>query len=185
MLKIALAGAAFFLIIILLLSFFGQEEPANQPTPLDTPSQKAAELSINNFHHTATREGKTQWRLEARSAEFLSEENRVRLTDIHVVFFLHSSPSQATLTADKGILNLNTNDMAVSGHVTVDNARYQLKTETLQYNRDSHIISSQNTVHIVGPAIQLTADALKVNLATGTLECRGHVKGTIDAAENL
>src|SRR6056297_3186451 len=148
MLKTALAGGALFLIITLLISFFSLQKPGNPPAPPDTPSQKKAEISINNFHHTATQEGKTQWRLEARSAEFLSDQNRVRLTDIRVVFFIHSSPSKASLTADKGILNLKTNDMTVSGRVTVENQRYQLKTETLQYTRDSHIISAQTAVRI-------------------------------------
>ena len=185
MLQISLTGAALFLIILLLISFFSRQKPDNQAAPPDPPGQQKAELAINNFHHTATREGETQWRLEARSAEFLSDDNRVELTEIHVVFFLHSSPSKASLTADEGFLDLKTNDMTVSGHVTVENRGYQLKTETLQYTHDSHIISTKSTVNIVGPAIELTADTLRVDLTTGKLECQGHVKGIIDAAESF
>lgn len=89
------------------------------------------------------------------------------------------------MTADKGLLDLKTNNIRVSDHVTVENHRYLLTTETLKYNHDSHIISTQSGVNIVGPAIELTADTLKVDLTAGKFECQGHVKGTINAAESF
>ncbi|MDZ7830464.1 MAG: LPS export ABC transporter periplasmic protein LptC [Desulfobacterales bacterium] len=184
-LKIFFIGAGLLLITILLISFFSSPKNNGEPAPPDKPAQKKAELSINNFHHTATQGGKTQWQLKARSAEFLSNKNHVRLTEVSVVFFLDSSASEASLTADKGLLDLKTNNMRVSGHVTVENRRYLLTTEILKYNHDSHIISTQSGVNIAGPAIELTADTLTVDLAAGKFECQGHVKGSINAAENF
>jgi len=183
--KIFFISAGLLLIIILLIPFFSPPKNNGEPAPPDKPPQKKAELSINNFHHTATQGGKTQWRLTARSAEFLSNKNHVRLTAVSVVFFLHSSASEASLTADKGLLDLKTNNIRVSGHVTVENRRYLLTTESLKYDHDSHIISTQSGVNIVGPAIELTADTLKVDLAAGKFECQGHVKGSINAAESF
>ncbi len=183
--KIFLAGSAIVLLACLLTFSLKYQITTDTPQKQSTPDETDAELSINRFHHTATREGKTQWTLNAASAEFFSDSNRVRLTDLSVVFLPHSPQSKTNLTADSGVLDVNTHDMSISGNIIVKNRQYQLKTESLHYSHESHIISTNKPVDIAGPAVQLRADTMTVDLTDGHMECKGHVKGTIIVSESF
>lgn len=181
--KIFLAGTAIILLAFLLAFALKHQSTENAPQKPDSPDQTDAELSINNFHHTAKQEGKTQWTLKADSAEFFSDSNRVRLTDIRIVFPERSEQPETHLTADSGTLNVNTHHMELSENINVKNSRYRLETETLHYSHESHIISINTPVNIVGPAIQLKADTMTIDLAKGRMECKGHVRGTISETD--
>ncbi len=176
--------AAFLLLLALLLFFFLRHVTGGRDTEKPTgPGQTDAALSINQFRHTATREGRTEWILEAASAEYFTE-NRVRLKDLTLTFFPAGDQPETRLKAKKGRLDLKSQNMDVSGRIIVENRRYRLETETLHYSRDSHIISTQTPVRIEGQALALEADTLSFNVKTGEIICRGNVKGTLSAKEN-
>jgi len=181
--KILLVGAAVILLALLLTFALNHRSEPKAPQKPDSPDKTDAELSINSFHHTATKDGKTEWTLDAGSASFFSDSNRVRLSDIRMVFPKRSERSEIQLRADHGILDINTHDMEISGNIIVKNRRYRLQTEILHYSHESHIISTNKPVNILGPAIQLKADTMTVDLTRGRLDCKGHVKGTIRGTE--
>lgn len=183
--KIFLGGAVIILLALMLTFSLNHRMAENTPEEPEGPDKTAAELSINNFKHTATEKGKTQWRLEADSADFFSDGNWVRLSDLRVIFSPESAQSETRLTADNGILDLKTHDMDISGNIIVENQQYRLKTETLHYSHESHIISTEKPVNIVEPEIQLRADAMTIDMQRGEMECRGNVEATIHAAETF
>ena len=183
--RLLLGGTA--VVLLTLLGTFAlnhkMSKTVSQAPP--APEQSSADLSINNFQHTATQEGKIQWRLEAESAHFFSDNKRVRLKNINVIFFPASAESETRLSANSGILDIQTHDIDIMGNITIKNQQYRLQTETLHYSHELHIISTEKPVDIVGPSIQLRADTMKVDLKTGQIKCRGNVEGTIDAAGTI
>lgn len=183
--KIFLGAAVIILLAVILKLSLSHRMAENPPGEPEGPEKTGAELSINNFKHTATEKGKTQWRLVADSADFFSDSNRVRLSELSVIFSPESAQSKTHLTADTGVLYLKTHDMDISGNIIIENQQYRLKTETLHYSHESHIISTEKPVDIVEPEIQLRADAMTVDMQLGRMECRGNVEATIHAAETF
>ncbi len=177
--------AVFVLLLALWLFFFLRHLTGERDleTPA-APEQTDAALSINRFRHTATREGRTEWILKAASAEYFTD-SQVRLKDLTLTFFPAGAEPETRLEAEKGRLDLNTQDMDMAGRIIAENRRYRLETEALHYSHDSHIISTQTPVHIIGQAAALEADTMSFNLKNGEMICQGNVKGTLSAQENI
>lgn len=177
--------AVFLLLLAVWLFFFLRHITGDRDMEKPTaPGQTDAALSINQFRHTATREGRTEWILKAASAEYFTE-SQVRLNDLTLTFFPADDQPETRLEAKKGRLDLKTQDMDISGRIIAENRRYRLETETLHYSHDSHIISTQTPVHIEGEAVALEADTMSYNLKTGEMICQGNVKGTLSGEENI
>ncbi|UCD33525.1 MAG: LPS export ABC transporter periplasmic protein LptC [Desulfobacterales bacterium] len=135
-------------------------------------------ISIGKVHHTATRNGITEWRLDAASMNFFAEKKQSLFQDLSVTFYLKDR-TEVYLTADQGVLKTGSNDMSVRGNVVVDNGFYQLKTENLHYYHDKHIITSKAPVKITGDSLFLAADAMFLDLNTTATVFQGHVKGIL------
>jgi LPS export ABC transporter protein LptC len=141
------------------------------------PQKTNATLSIQNFRHTATQDGQQKWSIEASSANLYSKENIAELTDISASFFLDKDKT-ISLTADKGVLRVDTNNMTVSGHIVVKFSDHVMTTENLNYVHKSHIINSTTPVTITGDTMTLKANTMSYRLDTDIIKCSGNVKGT-------
>jgi LPS export ABC transporter protein LptC len=179
--------AAIFVLLIAAALFFtlrhrGAEESGQ---PLKPPEQSEAEFSISRFTHTASRDGKTEWELEAASAEYFASNSRVRLKEVSMTFFAEPEEPPARLSAREGIFYVNSRDITVSGNVTAENERYRLKTETLHYEGESHIMLTETPVQIYSATAELRADSMRFNLDTGELVCSGNVNGSLRSGNLL
>jgi LPS export ABC transporter protein LptC len=144
-------------------------------TPLP-PQKTNATLSIQNFRHTATQDGQRKWSIEASSANLYSKENIAKLSNISATFFI-SADKTIQLTADKGLLHVDTNNLTISGHIVVKFSDYVLTTENLNYVHKSHIINSNVPVEITGDTMMLKANAMSYDLDTDIIRGSGNVSG--------
>ena len=133
-------------------------------------------LSIGKIQHTATRNGITEWSLEAGSADYNNENHTAILRDLSVTFYLKNNET-AILTAEKGILMTNTFDIEVSGNVVMKNKGYSIKAQKLSYRHDKKIIYSDTPIKIAGTDFSLSADNLSLDLLNNITILKGHVKG--------
>ena len=136
-------------------------------------------LSIGKIHQTATRNGKKEWSLEADSANYIEKNNQMILKDLKVVFFLKDN-SEIHLKADQGILEVDSNDIEVSGHVVLKNKEYNLVTEKLAYAHDRRLLYSRAPATISGSSVQVQADSMTFDLDSKELTMEGSVETTID-----
>jgi len=176
-LKILILAAAVAILGVLVAAYVGFRQLASNPEKLIATIAEDAKLSLGKIQQTATRDGKTEWRLDAASARYLEDENQVRLNDLTVTFYMESG-QEVQLSADEGLLNTESNDIQVSGDVKVQNEAYTLDTTTLQYRHEQRIIFSNAPVFIkrkIGG--RLTADALRLDLNINQLLLEGNVKG--------
>lgn len=176
-LKILILAAAVAILGVLVAAYVGFRQLASNPEKLIATIAEDAKLSLGKIQQTATRDGKTEWRLDAASARYLEDENQVRLNDLTVTFYMESG-QEVQLSANEGLLNTESNDIQVSGDVKVQNEAYTLDTTTLQYRHEQRIIFSNAPVVIkrkIGG--RLTADALRLDLNINQLLLEGNVKG--------
>ena len=138
-----------------------------------------ASLSLDKIRQTATSNGITQWDLEAKSAKLFEDQNRMEFLKISVVFFLKNK-KKAYLTANKGLLNTQSNNMSVSGKVILKYQKHKLLTESLQYDHKRHIIYNKNTlVKIFSDILNITGNSINMDLNTNKTIISGDIIGII------
>jgi len=143
-----------------------------------------ANMAIGKIHQTATRNGETEWSLDAGSVTYFDEKKSALFQDLSVTFFLKDG-SHVYMTADKGILKTDSKDIEVTGNVVVKNIDYRLETETMQYKHKERIIFSRVPVEISGAAFELAADSMSIDLNENKAAFKGNVKGNMNEKTRL
>lgn len=146
--------------------------------PLPPEAATQAIMALSRVHQTATKDGHTQWELDAEAAELESGSGKMMLKAPTVNFFLEDG-TKINLTAREGILFTTTNDMEVRGKVRIHNDRYTLTTEKLTYEHDHRLLQAESAVRITGVAIDLKAEAMQYDLNTNQARFDGRVEGIL------
>lgn len=171
---------ALVIILIVLAGVIGYRHFSHQKKEKNIVSyfESKANISIGKVHQTATRNGITEWSLDAASMNYFAEKRQSLFQDLSVTFYLKDR-TEIYLTANKGVLKTGSKNMRVSGNVVVENGNYQLKTEKLYYDHKQRIITAQVPVKITGNSIDLAADSMSLDLNTTLTVFQGNVKGTL------
>ena len=141
-------------------------------------------ISIGTVHHTATRDGVTEWQVDAKSADYIPGRQEVHFKDLVAVFFVEND-RKVTLRADHGILNKDTNDIEVTGNVLVIDDMFQLKTSRLVYEHESRLMISSVPVKVKSDTWDLEADSMKLDLNSRKTRFEGKVKGVFSEVFSL
>jgi LPS export ABC transporter protein LptC len=177
-LKIFLLATIFITLGGVIWIYIGFQQDSSVSEPIPESVEPDATLSIGKIHHTATRRGKKECSIEASSANYIGKTSQMVLNDLMVTFFLDDA-SEITLTADKGNLKTDSNDIEVSGNVVVTNREYKLLTEGLNYDHDRRVLYSTAPVTISGPEAHLAADKMSLDLNTKKVTLEGSVETTL------
>ncbi len=176
-LKLILSLLILVVIGIVVAIFIGYRRIQDQPDILLSSFKKDAEFSLDGVRQTSTRDGAKEWELDAVSAEFNNENKKALLKGLSVIFFLKNGKKVA-VTAARGILNADSNNIEASGDVVVSYEQIRLNTENLLYQHQQRVISSQTPVEIIGDTFVLKADTLSYDLNTNIASLKGGVEGT-------
>jgi len=177
-LKVGLFFGAIVIGCIVFFVFVGVRLIGNKQEKIVTAITSSANMSIDNVHQTATRDGVKEWSLDASSATLIESGRKALFKNVSVVFFLKDN-SQVFMTAEKGILRTKTNDLTVKGNVIINNGEYTIETETLHYKHNSRIVTINKAVKISGKMMAFNADGMTFNMNTSKVLMEGNVKGTI------
>ena len=164
---------AFGVILTVFLSYRNGIEISDIPGAIVSSK---ANISIGKAHQTATRNGIKEWSLDAASADYMTDKNQAVFKDLSVTFFLKDN-TKVYITAERGLLKTDSNDMEISNNVVIRYTQYKLKCEYLYYEHKKRIIFSNVPVDITGDSFQLVADAMSLNLNTNKTLFEGKVKG--------
>jgi LPS export ABC transporter protein LptC len=141
---------------------------------------KGATVTIDEIRQTSTRNGKVEWKLRAESGRYDLEQNQAVLTGLHVIFFTENE-KEIHLSADRGILKTDSNDIEVSDNVVIKKDDMVLKARHLKYEFNRHMIFSSNPVTItdLNRRFNMTADAGEYDMEKNMIKFRGNVHGMI------
>jgi LPS export ABC transporter protein LptC len=182
-LKILALAAGITTLVLLVAVYVGYRLVMKSPEKLIAYIAEDAKLSLGKIQQTATRDGKTEWRLDAISARYLEDDRQVQLDELVVTFFMDSG-QEVRLSATDGVLNTESNDIVVSGAVEINNQAYTLKTTRLQYHHEDRVIYTTAPVVIHRrTGGQLSADTLHLDLEANKLLLRGNVRGEFPEPE--
>ena len=171
------------LIVVMLLGFAGvaatfitYRKSFDNPEKLIAMLPKNTQLSMRSFKHTATKNGKAQWHLEAKSASLMNGKKRLVLQTPAVIFFRESG-RKIFLTADTGVLQTETNNITLSGNVVARTEAYRFEADSAVYDHIRGVLTSKTPVKITSGRAELAADAMTFDLGTNTAVFNGNVKG--------
>jgi len=175
-LKFFLISIIIILLGIIIAVFLRYRNILDETAGLKSAIQSAAKMSLGKVHHTATRDGVVEWSLDASSAKLLDEKKQLILDDLSVVFYMKNG-EKAYLTAEKGFLHTDSNDIEVAGNVVLKKDNYVIKTEKLNYEHTRRILFSNVFVEISSDSEKLTADSISFDLDTKKTMLEGNVNG--------
>jgi len=158
---------SFLLLSCLLLAFvLDRYQKSAVPERVEAPPTSSADLSIDQFHYTETRDGKTLWELNAKTAEHDLSTGLTRVQDVKVVFFTHDTPGNLTLTAREGIWQEQQRRLQIHSDVVLQSPdRYTCYADQLIYTEaDSHLRSS-GPVRLVSSQVELRGTGLDIDVA--------------------
>jgi len=178
-LRLALVGVILATLIVVVAIFIGYRRLSVDPGNTAAILKKTrADIALQQIRHTATRDGRDEWTLTAKSAQVLGKKNRTVIDSPSVVFFLNDG-GKVYLTAKKGILMPETNDLEAVGDVTVTHEDYVMKTERLRYEHQNRVIYSKDPVTIEGKRFSVVADRMVYDLNSQTSTFKGNVESSI------
>lgn len=177
--KLILLAIILLMFGIIVASFVGYRGESGKDDTEPSLSEEKASVAIGKVHQTATRDGKTEWRLDAGSVRFVEDQKKAFFEDIFITFFVDTG-EKIYLTAKEGVLRTDSNDIEVNGDVVIRNMDYRLKTEMISYQHKKRLITSKVPVKISGKFFNLVADTMQVDLNKKNALFKGNIKGNID-----
>jgi LPS export ABC transporter protein LptC len=162
--------------------YFGRQRLVSVVEPEPAPKTGSEAMVAERVHQSATRDGRTEWSLDAASAQYLLPEKKVLLKDLFVTFFTQDG-QKVYLTARNGVVNKDSHDMEAHDDVVVYNDLYRLETERMNYAQGPRQITSDTPVKITGQAGEVLADSLAMDLNSNQLEMKGNVRGTLVSSD--
>jgi LPS export ABC transporter protein LptC len=164
--------------------YFVRQRLVSVVEPEPAPKTGSEAMVAERIHQAATRDGRTEWSLDAASAQYLLPEKKVLLKDLFVTFFTQDG-QKVYLTALNGMVKTDSHDMEAHDDVVVYNDLYRLETERMNYAQVSRLITSDTPVKITGQTGEVLADSLAMDLKTNKLGMKGNVRGTlVSSGEN-
>lgn len=167
---------------LLVTVFLKYRDFAENPASLVKIVPDGADISIGEIQHTAVKDGRKEWSLEAASAKYSDRAKEALFEDVQVSFFLEND-REVVVKGRQGRLDTKTNNIEISGDVIVKDAAYQLAAETIFYDHDHRKINIPVPVKITGQTFELEANEMGVDLESETALLKGAVKGTFSGED--
>lgn len=172
-----------FLCIVVVLGavitiFTGYRRVMSEAKGLASSIQEGAGMAITSVRQTAVRNGVMEWCLDAVSAEYINAEDRAVFTGPSVTFFMEGR-GNIKVTAEKGMVLTDSNNISVSGDVVVKDNDYVMKTQALNYDNGVRVFSSNVPVALSGKDFDLRADSASLDLKTQQAVLKGNVRGIL------
>ena len=161
---------------LLIVVFLKYREYSEDPAKLVEAIPEGTDIAIGEIRHTAVKDGRKEWSLEAAAADYQDSAKEALFNDVKVVFFLENN-REVMVKGRQGQLKTDTNDIEISGDATVEDAAYKLAAQKIIYHHNGRDIAIPVPVTITGPGFELRADRMTVDLSSETAHLTGKVNG--------
>lgn len=140
---------------------------------------ESSDVSLNDIHHVATRDGVKEWTLDAESVRYNKAENKSILKDVTMTFFLKNGES-VHVTGDDAVFLTDTKNMEIFGNVVVRNGPNEMKTERLRYDDQNRSVSTDTPIMVKGDGIRLMGNNMAFSFASEQATVWGDVNAVFE-----
>jgi LPS export ABC transporter protein LptC len=171
---------SFVLLSCLLVAFvLDRYQKSATPDPVESPPKTTADLSMNQFHYTETRDGEPVWELRAESAEHDLATGLTRVNEIKVVFFDRNGLGDVTLSADQGVWQQEEKRLSVSKDVVLTSPEgYTCFADQLVYTESDAHLRSSGPVRLLSNQAEIRGVGLDINMLSKKLQLLADVRST-------
>ena len=132
-------------------------------------------LTLNNFEYRDVNRGQARWTVWAAKATYFEDRKESVLDQVRAVFFLKNG-GQVELLGDKGVLHTDTNNMEISGNVSVTYGKdYKLTTGRLFYDRDKEMIYTDAQLVLEGQGFTTKGQGMRLEIAKKSVSILRHL----------
>lgn len=154
-------------------------------TPTSSPQE--ADVQLNRFERSETKDGKLVWQVRAGKGDYFPAEHRTRLHQPELTFFRKNGSviELRSDTAEVYIEGVTLTNAELTGSVKiVQDRRITITTDHAAYDRVKNLVTAPGTVNIATPQGQVTGDVLSVNLDSSVYELMQNVETVILPKKN-
>lgn len=161
---ILLAAASLTFILVMVALVRNSLIPGDSK-PLENVLQQGVNMQIDNIHYEQTNQSAfKEWELDAKSAQYFKDENKIALQSIVVTFFSNEGKAYK-LTAEYGELYTDSKDFEVSGDVVaVTDEGYRIQTDSFRYSAEERKIFTDDDVTLSSEKLVMTGKGMVVDL---------------------
>jgi LPS export ABC transporter protein LptC len=161
-----------FLAVFILCSVVCRADETTETNSSDSsggPSQQLQGFNLNGYNNT----GQKSWDVNGTKAD-ISDSN-IQITNVDANFY---GNSEANLTADHGTINKTNGNIHLQDNVVItsDQRGTQMTTNTLDWNRNKDLVSTQDPVKIVDPQGVVTGQGMVAHPNLKKAQINKHVK---------
>jgi len=172
------------LAVVCLLGGCAEEPPAVRLAPITGGAEEPTML-FEGFRMTSTRDAAVEWEFAARSAQIYEKIHLAKAQDIKMIYW-QKGKAVSTLTAHRGIINTENNDMRAEEQVEMISAEgVRLTTERLDWNHQLQRLRTDLPVRVERRNSVLTGVGLEADSELKHVNVLADVKITIPSLDDL
>ncbi|MBF0571531.1 MAG: LPS export ABC transporter periplasmic protein LptC [Candidatus Omnitrophica bacterium] len=158
---------------LVILAFYSIVSHADESTQSAAASQQLQGFNLNGY----TNSGEKAWDINGAKAD-ISESN-IQITNVDANFY---GKEQANLTADHGTIDKTNGNVNLKDNVVVTSVDRGTKmtTDTLNYNRNKDLVSTQDPVKIVDEQGVVTGQGMVAHPNLKKAQVNKHVKAVVN-----
>jgi lipopolysaccharide export system protein LptC len=176
--RVALLSVIFSVLIV--LTIFIVSGPSRRiPSGTVTVLPQVADAGLQEFAFLQSKDGRVDWKIQARQAQVFDAEAKAVLSDVNVTLTGVEGVSM-TVTGDEGTINTSSRDFVI-GKRTGDLALvlkngYTIYTSRLAWANQEHRLWTDEPVRITGPRMEVTGQGMDAFLETREMRIRRNVR---------
>lgn len=120
--------------------------------------------------------GKSDWTLIAKKADFQEHENLAYLDDVQITM----QGKNMTIFADKGQFNMSNKNLSVNGNIIAKSKDYSITTEHVSLDSKAGTISSDGNITLKGKKLDLQGKGISINNKDQKVRILKDVKATFN-----
>jgi len=156
--------------VFIFCAFYSQADETNESAP---SSQQLQGFNLNGYDNN----GQKSWDVNGTKAD-ISDDN-IKITNVDANFY---GKEQANLTADHGTINKTNGNVDLKDNVVVTSKDRgtQMTTDTLDYNRNKDLVTTQDPVKIVDEQGVVTGQGMVAHPNLKRAKIKSHVKAVVN-----
>lgn len=144
--------------------------PQKDPKELLEMLPENIDLALEELHYTQNEDGRRRWTLDADTAEYLNGVNVAKLETVKLLFYDQGEFGDVHLSADRGKLLQDSQQVDLVGNVVVTTARGdRLLTDSLHYDDQQHRVTTDDPVQMESQQGTLTGVGLQIDVNLGRM----------------
>jgi LPS export ABC transporter protein LptC len=149
-----------------------QQRPEGLPPP-------GVDMRLDKVHYEQIdQDGRREWELFAKAAQYEKDNKKVALSSINVSFFSKEG-AVYKLSADRGELCTESQDVSLTGNVVAETAEgYSIRTDSIKYVARDRKVSTADPVSVSSKEMVMTGRGMVIDLEAEKLYILEEVKAS-------